>query len=160
MDKFIAFALPLLICLSLISCNGPDFDTSWHVHHGSIHADDPASKQIKPGEDSWRFVREAVPGEELPNGKKAGDYDLLWEWRMELTNISDMPWQIKTRFFLVTLDNVQISVSESPPEKDKWTVLEPGEKKLFTEQAFIDKKYISRIAKGRGLVGKQPVEDK
>ena len=74
----------------------------------------------------------------------------LWEWRMELTNISKISWQIKTRFYLVTVDKVNISVSQSPWEEDKWIVLEPGEKKLFTGQGFVDKKDISRIERGRG----------
>lgn len=155
--------LPALIffflgALATAGC-GNNMDTSWHIHQGELHKEDKALGKIQPGEDAWRFVAEAQEGDTLPGGRKAGQYDVLWEWRMELENVSDSPFEIKVKYFLVTADKeLGIASSEDPPGKDAMKVIQPGEKKHFTGKGFIDKKDVSRIAKGRGRFGIRPLQ--
>ena len=97
----VLFSLCWLI--SLVGC-GSSLDTSWHIEMSKLHETSSAKEQISPVENSWRFVEEAQYGDTLPDGRKAGYHDVLWEWRMELENISDSPFEIKVKYFLVTAD--------------------------------------------------------
>ncbi len=138
--------------LAALGCNG--LDTSWHIDTRPLPENHPSKGKIELEEHAWRFVRDAEPGETLPGGAKADHFDVLWEWRMEIANISDKPVQVKAGFSLVTADDtMEIAKSEDPPEKDKLRALKPGEKKTFTGKGFLDRKDIPRVARGRGKLG-------
>ena len=155
MAERIAAKLAVFACvLAVVGCNG--LDTSWHTHQGELHEEDKAVGKMEPGDDAWRLVRDAKYGETLPDGNQAGAHDVLWEWRMEVTNVSEQQFEIKCRYYLVTADKVNITVSEDPPGEETMRLIEPGKKKVFTGQGFVDKKYISRIVRGRGRFGIRP----
>lgn len=141
----------IALCILTAGCNG--LDTTWHMHQGELHDKDSARGVIEPGEDSWRFVRYAEYGEVLSDGSSAGEYDVLWEWRMEISNKGDEPFEVKAKFYLVTADRVPISSSQAPQGEEEMAVMKPGEKKVFTGQGFVDKKHIPRIVRGRGRFG-------
>ncbi len=138
----------LSVTLAAAGCGG--LDTSWHVKQGKIHEADPVRDNIKSGEEGWRFVRYPDGDEVLPDGKKAGYFDVIWEWKMELVNSTNEPIEMQAQYFLVTADKVYISGSADPIHEDKWATLAPGEKKVFTGQGLMERRHISRIVRGRG----------
>jgi hypothetical protein len=141
-------------CSDLDSPGQGGLDTSWHTEVRPLPDKHPSKGRIEAGKHEWRLVRYAKSGETLPGGLKAGLDDVVWEWRMELTNLTDKPIEAKAGFRLVTVDDtIDIARSQDPPEEEKLVVIQPGEKKVFTGQGLIDKKDISRIARGRGLIG-------
>jgi len=154
MVKRLAAIFVLAPLFAALGCNGNNLDTSWHVEHHPVSEHNVSKGTIESGEHSWRYMREARLGETLPGGIKANKNDVLWEWRVELSNISDKPVQVKAGFGLVTVDeNVILAFSQDPPGEINVAILRPGEKKVFTGRGFIDRKDIPRVARGRGGIG-------
>jgi hypothetical protein len=160
MGREFAAAVFLALALTAAGCGG-GLDTSWHVENKPLPENHPSKGRLETGEHAWRFIAPAKAGDTLPGGAKASQYDVLWEWKMEVTNTSAEPRRLKAGFSLVTADNtVRLASSQDPPEENDLTVLGPGEKKTFTGRGFIDKTDIPRVARGRGMLGeptpKQP----
>jgi hypothetical protein len=154
MGRPVLAALVLACAFWGSGCSGSDLDTSWHVEYKPLPEKHHSKGRIETGEHAWRFVRFAQPGETLPGGLKAGPEDVVWEWRLELTNLLDEPIQVKAGFGLVTADaGLAIARSQYPAEEKELATLQPREKKVFTGRGLIGKKDISRIAKGRGMLG-------
>jgi hypothetical protein len=147
----------LLIVAAVLACAagcGSGLDTSWHVEQKPLPENHPSKGLLETGEHSWRFIEPAKAGDTLPGGAEATQYDVLWEWRLEVTNVSNEPRRLKAGFSLVTADDtVRLSSSQDPPEEKALAVIQPGEKKVFTGQGFIDKTDIPRVARGRGMLG-------
>ena len=155
------FAICLILAgtLTALGCNG--LDTSWRSEKRQLPDDHPLKGIVESGEEAWRLVREAVPEEKLPGGAKAGHFDVLWEWRMELANISEKPIYVKAGFNLVTADEtMRLAISMDSPDQKTLAIIKPDERKVFAGQGFIDKKNIPRIARGRGMIGTQGTQNK
>ena len=158
MGRLLAVCLLAAWAAPVLAAGCADLDTSWHEHKGELNPKDFAAGKVAPGIDAWRYVRHAAAGETFPGGATARAGDVVWEWRMELANISGRAFEVKVKFFLVTADRVELAGSQYPPEEEKMAVLAPGEKKFFTGQGLVDKKYIPRVARGRGKFGIRPFE--
>ena len=151
-------AVVLACALWVVGCS--DLDTSWHAEERPLPDNHPSKNRIETGKHEWRLVRYAKPGETLPGDLRAGSNDVVWEWRLEMTNLLKKPIGVKAGFGLVENDDtVVIARSHYPPEEEELAIIQPGEKKVFTAMGFIDKKDISRIARGRGMLydsGRKP----
>ncbi len=144
----------LILACALWGFGCSDLDTSWHIENKPLPDKHPSKGRLESGRHEWRLVRYAEPGETLPDGSKAGLEDVVWEWRLEVTNLLDKPIKLKAGFGLVTVDDtITLAKSQDPPGEKELAIIRPREKKVFTGQGLIDKKDVSRIAKGRGMLG-------